>query len=437
MRRIAYITVTFATLASMIGACGKPHTNGASVLSAATFYKDIKPLIEQKCQVCHVEGGIGPFALKTLDDVKTHSAAIKAAVGARTMPPWLAKPGCANYAGDRSLSDSQIAAISDWVDGGSEAGAEGDYVAPEAAKPTGLSRVDATIKIPAPYTPSRDKGPDDYRCFIIDWTATEAKFVSGFRANPGNAALVHHVIAYVASSAESIKSFQDLDAAEPGLGYTCFGGPGAGLSARWLAAWAPGGQGSDFPARTGIKIPVGSKIILQVHYNLSHVAADASDQTSLDFKLDDSVDKEAMLLPWTNPDWVRGKTMTIPANTADVKHSWAFDPTPFMGIITGEIVKASFPFSIWSAGLHMHTHGTSARLVIQRGTTAKEECMVDIPNWDFHWQGGYGFVEPKIFLPGDKLYLECHFNNSGSDKVRNWGEGTDDEMCLGSLYLTR
>ena len=40
-------------------------------------------------------------------------------------------------------------------------------------------------------------------------------------------------------------------------------------------------------------------------------------------------------------------------------------------------------------------------------------------------------------MPGDQLYLECHFDNSDSTMARNWGEGTADEMCLGGFYVTQ
>jgi hypothetical protein len=57
-------------------------------------------------------------------------------------------------------------------------------------------------------------------------------------------------------------------------------------------------------------------------------------------------------------------------------------------------------------------------------------------------------VQPKTARPGDSLSLECHWDNSASNQpivngVRqapidlNWGEGTNDEMCLGGFFITR
>jgi hypothetical protein len=37
--------------------------------------------------------------------------------------------------------------------------------------------------------------------------------------------------------------------------------------------------------------------------------------------------------------------------------------------------------------------------------------------------------------PGDKLRVECTWDNPTMKDV-TWGEGTGDEMCLGTFYYT-
>jgi hypothetical protein len=83
----------------------------------------------------------------------------------------------------------------------------------------------------------------------------------------------------------------------------------------------------------------------------------------------------------------------------------------------------------------MHTLGTRAVTRIDRADDS-QECLLDIPDWNFHWQGSYGLSAPRTFNPGDKMYLECHWDNPGATDV-SWGEGTGDEMCLGIYYVTQ
>jgi hypothetical protein len=158
------------------------------------------------------------------------------------------------------------------------------------------------------------------------------------------------------------------------------------------------------------------------------------DQTSILIKADPTVAKKATVMPFADPAWVTKQMMDIPAHTMDATHNYALDPTPYMGLITGGTLAANQPFTIYSASLHMHTRGTHAVTRINRKGGA-QECMLDIGSWNFHWQGSYGFTQPKAFNPGDQLYLECHWNNMGSTDL-NWGEDTENEMCLGVYYAT-
>lgn len=423
MRRLAFVVAVVA-----LAGC---HSSSSSTSSAVTYWKDVKPIADAKCAGCHGDaGGIAPFTLASYADFVAQKGQVRVAVASRIMPPWLAANGCTDYKYDRSLSDAQIKTITDWIDAGTPEGDPKDYVA-GTPPGGGLSRVDVSASIPEPYHPTM--APDEYRCFLVDWPETTTKFVSGFRANPGNKAIVHHVIAFLAQPSE-VASYQQLDASDPAPGWLCFGGPG-GNSQQWVGAWAPGSLGSDYPAGTGLRIEPGSKIVLQVHYNLTNDDGQP-DQTSIDFKVDDSVQKEALIQPWANPAWIQQKTMVIPAGASDQMYNWTFDPSPYWGYITKNVLMSNQPVTMWTAALHMHTRGTHAELDILHGDGTKD-CMLDIPRWDFHWQGSYEFTQPKTYNPGDQLYLECHWDNADSTMERNWGEGTADEMCLGAFYVTQ
>jgi hypothetical protein len=306
-----------------------------------------------------------------------------------------------------------------------------------------LTRTDLTLKMPVVYKP--ELSPDEYRCFVVDWAPTTTKYITGLSVRPGNAKIVHHVIAFVAPPG-SAQQYVQLAAGDGGgqPGYPCFGGPGGDDSASWVGAWAPGTLNADFPAKTGIEVQPGSKVVLQVHYNLLNGPGE-SDQTEVDLKLDDSVEKKAFVLPWASLDWVNHHHMPIPAGQPDVRHSWQFDPTPVMNYIT-DVVPPHQAFTIYSAAAHMHLRGKSERLDIVHADGGST-CLLDVPDWDFHWQGSYAFSEPKVFHPGDQLRIACQWDNSPGnqpwvDGVQetprdlNWGEGTHDEMCLGIFYLT-
>jgi len=442
MRRTVWVGAMVVGLMGTGGCTGDGSGAGEGENEAAiTWHRDVRPIVERSCTSCHTPGGIGPFSLEDYAVAFRFKDQIAAKVEARQMPPWLAAPGCAEYDHDPSLPQEEIDTIVQWVDLGAPEGDPADAPAVEQHE-DGLSRVDLSLEMPEMY--SQQILPDDYRCFLIDWPADQTEFITGFRANPGNPTVVHHVIAFLVQP-DQVDQYQAWDDAEPGPGYTCFGGPaGPGGESQssdggigWIGAWAPGSNGADFPAGTGLKIEAGSKIALQVHYN-ADTAGPGPDLTSIDFRIDHSVDKEAFVLPWANPMWLGNDSMRIPAGEGDVMHDFAFDPTQFM--------PGSPSFLIYSAAIHMHLLGSHGTLKIER-SDGTDECMLQVDDWDFHWQLAYGFSEPKVFNPGDRLSIECHWDNTEanqpifdgeqrSPRDVAWGEGSTDEMCLGIFYVT-
>ena len=427
----------FVLLGSIaLAACGGDDATSGdpdAPATGVTYYQDLKPIIDAKCLGCHVAGGIAPFELDTVDKVSEMAGVVIENVVAKTMPPWPVNADCNQYFGDRSLTAEQIALFQAWQRDGFQAGDPAHPGAPLQVETLRLSRVDQTLRMAAPYTPqTTTENPDEYRCFVIPWTAATTKYVTGFAAQPGNPKVVHHVIAFYAKPNE-VAAYQQLDADEPGPGYRCFGGSG-GPSRTWLGAWAPGSLGSDMPAGTGLQVEPGSAVILQMHYNVLQ-AGPEPDQTAIQFKLDDTVTKVATIQPWANPQWLGSQLMHIPPNAADTMHSFEFDAT----LATGG------PFQIYSAGLHMHQLGTRIKAT---ATTAGgvEQCLAQIDDWNFHWQGTYALRAPLTFIRGDKLKVECHWDNTianqpivgGQPRTPTdvyWGEGTGDEMCLGVFYI--
>ena len=412
---------------------------------ATTWNKDIQPIVAARCNGCHVAGGIAPLTFGSYADGLKWKDAMRTAVETRRMPPYRAGPGCAEYVDDPRLTDGEIAAFGRWADTGAAEGTAADVQQKVDLPSPGLSRVDLSLKMAEPFTPTLT--PDEYRCFVLDWPKATDTYAVGMQVVPGNARVVHHVIAFVISP-DQVAAIQALDEKEAGPGYPCFGGPGTGgQRVNWLGAWAPGGKASMYPPDTGLEVKAGSKVVLQVHYNSSAApVGERADLTRIDVATADFVKRKAMLMLWANPDWVNKQTMKIPAYAKDTKHSFAFDPTPYMGAITGGVVGSNKAFKVYSASLHQHLLGASSRVEILHDN-APTECLLDVPRWDFHWQRGYGFKTPKVFRPGDRLNVECHWDNSaeaqpvidgikGAPRDVNWGEGTGSEMCLGVLYIT-
>jgi hypothetical protein len=404
------------------------------------YYNDIKAVLDTKCVGCHTTGDIAPFPLETYEQVVEARAAIDRAIRSGTMPPWSAADGCNEYTNDRSLSAEQQQTVLDWI---ADDLPEGDPEIAIAPPPRPDSSFDVELILPEPYTPRIE--PDDQRCFLVPWEETESVFVTGFEVVPDARSIVHHVIAFFAE-ADDREVYDRLDANDPGPGYTCYGGPGTN-TAEWLAAWAPGGRNNQMPEGTGIEIPPGAVIILQMHYNTDS-ADPTPDQSTIRLRLTDSVERPAVTMPFTQFEWVTGTTpMTIPAGESDVVHSMRWNPHNYLAGYYGDTlgIERGDSVSVHSTALHMHDLGTSGTISIDHGSS--ETCLVEVEDYDFQWQNQYRFTQEMELAADDQLFLECHWDNTAENqpivdgerrdpRTVVWGDGTSSEMCLGVAFIT-
>ena len=209
-----------------------------------TWHADIAPIFAHSCDGCHTDGGIGTPQWSSPEEVAEWATPIASAVGARTMPPWRASSDCNTYVGDFSLTDAEVDAVLAWANGGAPLGDPATATdLTEPYSPPTLDRIDLELRLEEPYEPVPVSGSDDYRCFLMDWPYEETVWVTGYEMRPDNLQVVHHIIPYIISP-DDVAQYRALDEADPGPGYTCYGGPGGEIdtliNTRWLGSWVPG-----------------------------------------------------------------------------------------------------------------------------------------------------------------------------------------------------
>jgi hypothetical protein len=369
---------------------------------------------------------------------------VRAAVADRRMPPLPADDReCRPLSDPRKMLDSEREALIAWLDAGMPLDTPAD--APSEPLPSLLSRHEEPLGEPtsradfglrhAPPTTELD----EYRCMIVDPGWTSARYLRGVGVKPDNLAIVHHVIVYAQLPAQQ-QAVDDLDAADEGPGYTCFGGAGF-TSAFAVGGYVPGSRPRSFPNGATVTLPAGTRFVVQMHYNL--LAGEGDDNTALQFW-----EVDAPSGTRTSGVVLINRGFRIPAGDAEYTVTGearivAGEPMGMVGI--GALQGAPGP--AWGVGAHMHTRGKSVRVDLLRAGGG-EECLLDIPDWDFNWQGQYRFMEPLELVDGDRVRITCTWDNSaGNQPVVDgqrlppaeitWGEGTLDEMCLGSVQMTR
>ena len=97
-----------------------------------TFTRDVAPIIQNNCQICHRQGSVAPMSFENYRDVRRYARRIKDQVARRLMPPYHADTGVGiqELKNDWRLSDSEIETIVAWVDAGTPEGDPADMPEP-------------------------------------------------------------------------------------------------------------------------------------------------------------------------------------------------------------------------------------------------------------------------------------------------------------------
>jgi hypothetical protein len=108
----------------------KPTTASAGAAATPTFYRDVAPILQHHCEICHRADGIAPMPLQTYSQARAYAAAIAASAKSKSMPPWFAVPVIGHFSNDPSLTENQIATLAAWSAAGAPAGIEKDAPPP-------------------------------------------------------------------------------------------------------------------------------------------------------------------------------------------------------------------------------------------------------------------------------------------------------------------
>jgi peroxiredoxin len=415
-------TIAFPrTLAAGCAIFREPLKPAVGVKTAAvTFTRDVAPILNKSCVSCHRDGEVAPFSLQTYPQARTWATQIKDYTARKLMPPWKAVPGHGDFHDSRILADKEIATLARWAEAGAPQGDLKDL--PPAPRFAGadewsLGKPDMVLQPDRPYHLEAE-GRDVYRNFVMPVDFEKDTYLSAMEFKPGNRAVVHHMVAYIDKAAASVK----LDGKEKEPGYSSFS-VGIGVpDAEWGEVWVPGRTPRLLPEGVAIRIPKGSKLVVQVHYHKNGAPQTDLSKTAL-YLVKGKVEKTVIVVPVVNAWFVLkpGETrqevkgsLTLPADIT---------------------LRTIFP--------HMHLLGKEMKVTatLPDGIT---KPLIYVNDWDFNWQETYEYKEPIKLPKGTRVDMVAIYDNSESNPHQlihpprpvTFGEQTTDEMCFAFLGFT-
>lgn len=379
-----------------------------------TYNDNIACILYTRCTSCHNDNGIAPFSLMTYSDAASAAYPMLGSVTSGSMPPWPPNSDYRSFAHERVLTQEEIDMIVTWVNDGAPEGAGSPPMAPVYTTIEAITNPDLVLTMPS-YTVN-SAANDVYRCFVIPSGLLQNRFISEIEVVPGNREAVHHVLMYQDVSATPLS----LDAADPGPGYTSFGGTGSNSSVL-IGGWVPGQGHKTYPNNMGVKIPAGANIILQIHYPTT--ANGQSDQTKVNIKYTSGTVREVSIAAALNHGALNEGLLYIPANQERT--------------FTSNYLVPAVNITVLDVAAHMHLIGKSIKAWAVTPTNVTIP-LIDIPQWDFHWQGFYDFRQPVKIPAGSMLFGTATYDNttnnpnnpSNPPQAVYVGESTTDEMML-------
>ena len=379
-----------------------------------TFARDVVPILQRSCQVCHRQGEMAPMSLVTYQEVRPWARAIKNKVVNRLMPPWHIDKtiGIQKFKNDTSLSDAEIATIATWVDSGAPMG-DPAHMPPAAAFADAsawqIGEPDLVVRYPEYLVPAEgsDLFGSLYTESLLD--LDEPRYIKAIQTRPvggPSRRVVHHALSFAVDPDEE-EMRESGDTGDD--------------AAQFLVEYASGKSAEIYPENSGVLLEPGRK--LRMDYHLHSVGEDIPAKVELGF----------VFYPKGEEPKYRRWSKQLGQHVSDL------DIPPGKVVRTDGYTYFHKAARITAFQPHMHALGTYQCLELiypSSGTPAKTE-IVSCAHWDYNWHMIYNYeddVAPIVPVGTVAHVLSWHDNtagNRGNHDPKNWvGDGgrTIDEM---------
>ena len=368
-----------------------------------SYSETIAPLLQEKCVVCHTEGGIGPWAMTDYTMVQGFAPMIREVLRTKRMPPWHADPHIGVWKNDVSLNTEQVQTLVHWIEAGAPRGDGPDPLAETkiASVEWPLGEPDLIIDIP-PYTVPAS-GVVDYQFPTVANPLDEGVWIKAATVVPGEREVVHHILAGTI----------DADASDLRRD--------SGVFDNYLIGYAPGNESHTFPQDTGVYVAPGGEYLFQLHY--TPIGREVVDQSKIGIYFHDKRPEN-----FYRQSVVIDPTISIPPNDA------RYAEVAYYQFDKDALLHDLVP--------HAHYRGVASKFELVK-PDGSSEVVLSVPNYDFNWQRTYEFLVPKQIPAGSRLVHTTWYDNSSAnpgnpdpERTVPWGLQSWDEMLYGAFSYT-
>ena len=390
-----------------------------------TYARDVAPILQQKCQICHQPNSVAPMSLLTYEQVRTYAPLIKMKVANRIMPPYHINRtvGIQGFKNDRGLTNEQIETIVTWVDQGAVYGDAADEPPPmEFPDPNRwqladrFGEPDLIIKS-EPYTLAAVTQDKWFRP-TVETGLTEPRWVRAIEmkpAYPDGRRIVHHALTFL------------LQREEGGVAGLASTATDAGVRDFLFMEWAVGKVGEVFPEDAGKLMLPGSRIGWEIHMHaIGEEVVDNGVELGVYFYPEGYVPENRTIL---NLFQAVDEELDIPPGQVSVTQNF-------------HVMQAPARLENFQPQIHMRGKAMSIEAIYPDG---RKELLSSVDNFQWQWHINYVYEEDVApLLPkGTTLVITAWHDNTESNPnnpdYRQWvgyGDRTVDEMAHAWVDVT-
>ena len=374
-----------------------------------TWANQVSRIVAANCLQCHRAGEIGPFSMEQYDEVVGWADMMMETIQDKRMPPWHADPDVGSFLNERSMSQSDIDTLKQWIEQGMPFG-DRTQLPPTPPTVAGWNLPkQPDLVVPMSSTPFSvpAEGVVEYQYFVVTPEFKTDRWVSAVQVRPGNRSVVHHSIVFI----------RPPDGTTP-----------AGVG--WLGAYVPGQRALELQPNRARLIPAGSRLVFQQHYTTTGKSEEDITEVGIVFADEEKIDTELVML-------------------MAIDQSFEIKPHEPSHRVTARVSGFGKGRKLISVAPHMHFRGKSFKAWINRAKTqdsdqSSRELMISVPRYDFNWQHAYQFSDKRSLDDVTSIEVEVEFDNSASNPFNPdptawvmWGDQTFEEMAVAFFDVER
>lgn len=408
-----------------------------AVAQKVTYYRDIQPIVHNRCASCHRPGGGAPFSLITFEDIGKRASFVRDVVSSGYMPPWRANDHYTKFSNSRKLTDEERKKILDWISAGTPRGkadpsAERRLQKEIASGTTYGREPDLVLKMNYAYQLRGDR-KERFMAFKIPFELPGESNVEAIEFTTNNKRIVHHANFAIHPVADpTIDIHETIDSINLNTSRHTYG--------QWLkykdemryyGGWIPGASFESYPANMGWVMPKRGVMLLTVHYSPSGKDEESICGVNIFFK--------------KTP--IERTVKVISLGSGGIGERDIFPPLLLFPekVETHRlrIANSREDISLLYVWPHMHYLGKEFKAYATREVNDTIP-LVHIPAWDFRWQEIYRYEKPVVLKQGDVVHMYGTYDNTSANPmnpnnppqfVESSGDMRSDQEMLTMLLI--